>query len=146
MRQTPREAPVLLEVPQLIAPLREDPQTIFDERHDDQESSHGRDVRLDGLRVTFDEIFDLAGDGLDLAQDVVFVHVAANTTAVGTSADRVRLIGRCRSIRGLRGVDDVTLSHGEQIKRRGWEDGLYIYSLDEVWPSRELLRTDVGNK
>lgn len=65
MRNAPREVSVptgqphpistccvadsLLEVPELIAPLSEDPESILDERYDDQEAGHGGYVRSDRL-------------------------------------------------------------------------------------------------
>lgn len=60
--------PVIMQIHQLIAPLRENPQRILEEGDDDQEAADGGQVRLDGLAERVEPVLDLAGllaDGVE---------------------------------------------------------------------------------
>ena len=48
-----------LQKPQLVAPLREDTDSILNERHNDQETSNRRQMRPQRLRVYLDIVLDL---------------------------------------------------------------------------------------
>ena len=68
----------LLQVPQLITPLREDAYRILNERHDDQETSNRRQVRLQGLRVNFHVVFHLFPELANSFEGVIWVSGAVS--------------------------------------------------------------------
>lgn len=80
MGDAPREVPVPLQVVLLVRPLGDDPQRIFEERDNDEEATESRQVRLDGLGVLIDEIFDF---GRVLAHLVQWILRRIHTAEAG---------------------------------------------------------------
>jgi hypothetical protein len=79
--------PVVVQIHQLIAPLRQDAQRIFQESDDDQEAADGGQVRLDGFAERVQPVLDLArllADGIE-GRGVVG-RVAARRTRAGVEA------------------------------------------------------------
>ena len=60
--------PVIMQIHQLISPLRKDPQRILQESNDNEEAADGRQVRLDRLAERVQPVLDLArllADGVE---------------------------------------------------------------------------------
>lgn len=79
--------PIIMQVHQLIAPLRQNAQRIFQESDDDQEAADGGQVRLDGFAERVQPILDLArllADGIE-GRGVVG-RVAARRARAGVEA------------------------------------------------------------
>lgn len=114
-----------MQVPQLIAPLGQDPQSVLDERHDDQEPSQSGDIRLDRLRISLHHIFHPAAESLDPTEEVAraLIEPVPRPTCAWSTTDRVRHIGLHGSgtVPGdLVGVDmDPLLSHLEREEMKG---------------------------
>lgn len=68
MADAPRETTMTLQIVLLIHPLRHDSERIFEKSDDDQEPTKRRKMRLDGLRVLVDQIFDLGSVFAHLVQ------------------------------------------------------------------------------
>jgi len=71
MANTPREAPMPLQIPNLVTPLGENPQRVFQKGDYNEETTDGREVGTERLRVDLNEILDLGGDGTNLRNGVV---------------------------------------------------------------------------
>ena len=83
----------LLEVPELVAPLRNNAQRVLEEGHNDQEATNGRQMGLQGLRVDVDVVLHLAGERTEFLNWVVRVSspVACRRSRVGETM-RVGLV------------------------------------------------------
>lgn len=61
MSDTTGDASVVIEVQELVAPLGDDPKSIFKESDDNEEASDHRKVGLDWLADRIQHVLDLAG-------------------------------------------------------------------------------------
>jgi hypothetical protein len=60
--------PIIMQINQLVTPLRQNPQRILKERDHNEEAADSREVRLDGLAERVQPVLDLAGllaDGVE---------------------------------------------------------------------------------
>lgn len=81
---------VVVEVEQLILPLHNDSERIFEESDNDQESADGRKVRLNGLAEAVEGVFNLAGVRTNLVEDVAIRLLGARRAAVcGRAAEAI---------------------------------------------------------
>ena len=78
----PREMPMTLQIILLITPLRNDTQRVLQEGHHDEETTKGRQVRLDRLGVDIDVVFDLGGNGTDLVEGSLLGWVGRGGTSL----------------------------------------------------------------
>jgi hypothetical protein len=78
------EADLLLQVPQLIAPLGQDTERVLNERHYDEESSECRDIRLDRLSIGFHHVLHPATEPLDPAHEVALTLVKTGANSACT--------------------------------------------------------------
>lgn len=84
--------PVIMQIDQLIRPLRQNPQRIFKECNNNEEAADGRHVRLDRLAQRVQPILDLAcllADGVERRR--VVGRVAARRTRAGVEASILAL-------------------------------------------------------
>ena len=49
----------LLQIPELVTPLRDDSERIFEEGDNDQKTTDSWEIRPEGLRINFDVILNL---------------------------------------------------------------------------------------
>lgn len=66
MAKAPREAPMFFHVEDLIAPLSNNSEGVFQECGDDQESRHSRNVGSERLTDSIDNILCLGRELFDL--------------------------------------------------------------------------------
>jgi hypothetical protein len=67
-KQNQLTMPIIMQIHQLIAPLRQNPQRILKERNHNEEAANSREVRLDRLAERVQPVLDLAGllaDGVE---------------------------------------------------------------------------------
>jgi hypothetical protein len=86
-KQNKLTMPIIMQIRQLIAPLRQNPQRILEESDDNQKAADGRQVRLDGLAECVQPVLDLAGllaDGVERRR--VVGRVAARRACAGVEA------------------------------------------------------------
>ena len=81
----PPEFDLLLQVPKLITPLRDDTQSILQEGNDDQTPGYGWNPRLDGLRVAVHQLLYFIGDPSDLDKHFVERSTVGRCTETGVS-------------------------------------------------------------
>ena len=65
---------VLLQVPNLVTPLSENPQRVLEKSNHDQETTNHRQVRFQRLRVDFDIILDCFAESFDLLERVIWIR------------------------------------------------------------------------
>jgi hypothetical protein len=119
----------LLQVPELITPLRNDTQSILQKGYDNQTPGDSGYPRLDGLRVAVHQLLHFIGDSSNLDEHFVERSTVRRCSESGCSADRMSrswtacppsdrvwhiCLHGCRTVpRRLVGVDVNPLSHGE---------------------------------
>jgi len=59
VRDSTREIPMLVQIPELVTPLCDNPKGILEESDDDEEATEGREVRPERLGINLDVVFDL---------------------------------------------------------------------------------------
>lgn len=67
------QASSLLQIPDLVRPLGYDSQRILQERHNDQETTNGRQMGFQGLRVDLNIVFDRLAESSQFFDRVVGV-------------------------------------------------------------------------
>lgn len=98
-----RNVAVVLQVKQLIGPLSDDTESIFEEGNDDQETANGREIGLDRLADGVERILNLAGIGSNLLEKALtLLRFSSLGSAVGRGATeavaRVESVGHCCSV------------------------------------------------
>ena len=115
--QTLELANTPLQVPKLVPPLRDDTPRVLVEGRDNKEAADGGEMRLEGLGVYFNIVFDLAGKGAELFDGVVWVGcpVSRRGARVGEAVG-IRLVAS----RGWPSDADAG-GHGGGGKTRWWK-------------------------
>lgn len=102
MSNARRNVTVVLQVEQLVGPLGDDTESIFEEGDDDQETANGREIGLDRLAEGVERILNLAGIGSNLVEKALtLLRIGSLGCAVGRRATeavaRVESLGHgCR--------------------------------------------------
>jgi hypothetical protein len=91
---------IILQVKQLVRPLSDDTESIFEEGDDDQETANGREIGLDRLADGVERILNLAGIGTNLLEKALaLLRISRLGSAVGRGATeavaRVESVGHC---------------------------------------------------
>jgi len=71
VRNAPWKVSVSLQIPDLVIPLGHDSQRILQESHNDQETTNGRQMGFQGLRVDFDIVFHSLAENSQFFNGVV---------------------------------------------------------------------------
>jgi hypothetical protein len=131
-KQNQLTMPIIMQIHQLIAPLRQNPQRILKERNHNEEAANSREVRLDRLAERVQPVLDLAGllaDGVEGRRVVGRVAARRARAGVETRVLALQVVagGAADGHAGRLSVGSVVVEEGKErlcgCCAAAWEGG-----------------------